>query len=500
MGWGSLLGDFAKEFAKGYVSERGVKGTLEDVGDLASSAKRFFSSADTNNDNNVSWEEITDFISKEVQEGNYTDALQALDEYYQAYENGQADVYYYYWRALILINFLEASVSESETFKEVDNALSEAIIEGRDFNDSDVNKEFKEISNRRNAAKEDYNNLERWSEMQSRFYDALNSDPKASLKLLESYYRKYEGSNYDYFYYQCKYEALIGILSKKEKDSNLESEIASQESLISQLKECYNGMKNQCDNPDDKQQETIEECESWIESVNRVSVNNKIELSIQRNDFENALNIAEREFKYSNRLAFLNAISRIESGRLEFLVDNNEQSIRKIEEAIKNSEEALTTVSSEETDSDTKAKRIEIVSQRIQKGKKYLMSLKEKESFVPAEKENKAPSVSENEKQYVEEIKACLADDGQISEKERRLLNRLRMSLGISEERAKDLEKMANAGGTLTEGEAELFAEYKECLLDGSISDKERRILDRLRKSLGISEERASELEKMASV
>lgn len=31
MGWGNLLGDFAKGFAKGYVEERGVKGTLQDI-------------------------------------------------------------------------------------------------------------------------------------------------------------------------------------------------------------------------------------------------------------------------------------------------------------------------------------------------------------------------------------------------------------------------------------------------------------------------------------
>ena len=42
-------------------------------------------------------------------------------------------------------------------------------------------------------------------------------------------------------------------------------------------------------------------------------------------------------------------------------------------------------------------------------------------------------------KEYQEELKACL-EDGTISDRERRLLDRLRKSLGISEERAKAIE------------------------------------------------------------
>ena len=56
MGWGSLLGDFAKEFAKGYVAERGVRGTLEDVGEVAKGVKSFFSDFDSSNDSNEFWD------------------------------------------------------------------------------------------------------------------------------------------------------------------------------------------------------------------------------------------------------------------------------------------------------------------------------------------------------------------------------------------------------------------------------------------------------------
>lgn len=98
-----------------------------------------------------------------------------------------------------------------------------------------------------------------------------------------------------------------------------------------------------------------------------------------------------------------------------------------------------------------------------------------------------------NEKEYLEEIKVCLADDGAISDRERRILNRLRDSLGISEKRAKELEESLNKG--VSDDEKEYLDALKDSLVDGVISDRERRLLDKLRNSLGISKDRAKELE-----
>lgn len=101
-------------------------------------------------------------------------------------------------------------------------------------------------------------------------------------------------------------------------------------------------------------------------------------------------------------------------------------------------------------------------------------------------------SVTSEEQEYLEEIRACLDNDGEISSRERRLLDRLRKSLGITEARAKELETSVN---NMSDDEKEYQEELKACLEDGTISDRERRLLDRLRKSLGISEERAKAIE-----
>ena len=102
--------------------------------------------------------------------------------------------------------------------------------------------------------------------------------------------------------------------------------------------------------------------------------------------------------------------------------------------------------------------------------------------------------LSEAEQEYLDELKACLEDDAEISPRERRLLERLRTNLGISDVRAAELEASLSQP-VLTEAEKEYLSEYQECATDGIISDKERRLLDKLRNVLGISEERAKKLE-----
>lgn len=106
-------------------------------------------------------------------------------------------------------------------------------------------------------------------------------------------------------------------------------------------------------------------------------------------------------------------------------------------------------------------------------------------------------NTSNNEQEYLDEIRACLEEDGKISSRERRLLNRIREKLGISEERAAELEA-SFMKPQLTEDEQEYLEEYKACLEeDGEITPKAHRMLDRFRSRLGISEERALEIEKL---
>ena len=103
--------------------------------------------------------------------------------------------------------------------------------------------------------------------------------------------------------------------------------------------------------------------------------------------------------------------------------------------------------------------------------------------------------LTEKEEEYISEYKSFIEEDPVISDRERRLLNRISKSLGITEARAKELEALCEKI-ELTEEEQEYADEIKACLEgDGIISDRERRLLNRLRLSLEISEDRAREIE-----
>lgn len=103
---------------------------------------------------------------------------------------------------------------------------------------------------------------------------------------------------------------------------------------------------------------------------------------------------------------------------------------------------------------------------------------------------------SKEEQDYAEEVKFFLEDDGVIDDSERRLLERKRIKLGVSQERAAEIESLLQP--QLTEDEKEYLEAVKEELVEGMIPDASRRLLDRLRKRMDISDERAKEIEIIA--
>lgn len=90
-----------------------------------------------------------------------------------------------------------------------------------------------------------------------------------------------------------------------------------------------------------------------------------------------------------------------------------------------------------------------------------------------------------------------LEDDGQIDEQERKILDGMLRVLDITSERAQQLELIVLNKGDLTKEEKEYIEKFKDFVTaDGVVSDRERRILNRLANLLGITEKRAIELEK----
>lgn len=104
-------------------------------------------------------------------------------------------------------------------------------------------------------------------------------------------------------------------------------------------------------------------------------------------------------------------------------------------------------------------------------------------------------SMTNEELEYKEEYEACLAD-GEIGSSERRLLDRLAGKLGLSLEQVKRIEE--SVGNPLTDDEKEYLDEYRACLADDpELSSSTRRLLSKMANSLGLTEEQVNKLENL---
>lgn len=104
-------------------------------------------------------------------------------------------------------------------------------------------------------------------------------------------------------------------------------------------------------------------------------------------------------------------------------------------------------------------------------------------------------SMTTEELEYKEEYEACLAD-GEIAASERRLLDRLANKLGLTPEQVKRIEE--SAGNPLTDEEKEYLDEYRACVADDpELSSSTRRLLSKMAKSLGLTEEQVNKLENL---
>lgn len=104
---------------------------------------------------------------------------------------------------------------------------------------------------------------------------------------------------------------------------------------------------------------------------------------------------------------------------------------------------------------------------------------------------------SDKEQEYLNEVKETIEDYDEIGPKERKRLEKTRIRLGISESRAAEIEASVSQS-QLTDEEKEYLNEVQEVREDyGEIGPKERKYLEKTRIRLDISVERANELERM---
>lgn len=417
-----IITKIATDFAKGYVSERGVKGTMEDAVSLMQGVgkvgKKLFGSnedeyesdeydeyesdeAETNSFDEKTWNELRDGIESLKEEGNYAGALKMLHDYYCQED---LDYFYFYLKADILLAKYDDLGRSPESDFSCKTEVDKAIEACEKYGDEDEE-------------------LLMTIELQDKF---------ESTKLKVSYWRKMKSL-------------------QDEIDALRDPEHVVTTSKVNDVLKAFKLVDNFW-----KEESTAEDG------------------SVYNIDF------------------FYLFKARIYNAFFFYLAENKKELDALSDEQLSEFFVGATDCADKvlaccECDDKTDE---ELLNRRIPEQIEELKQLRcGKKSSMHS---SSSASVTSEEQEYLEEIRACFDNDGEITSRERRLLDRLRKSLGITEARAKELEASVN---NMSDDEKEYQEELKACLEEGTISDRERRLLDRLRKSLGISEERAKAIE-----
>ena len=104
-------------------------------------------------------------------------------------------------------------------------------------------------------------------------------------------------------------------------------------------------------------------------------------------------------------------------------------------------------------------------------------------------------TLTEKEKEFLNEVRFCIEDDDIIDNFEQIFLNKTREKLGLTEERAKELQESI-LKPQFTENEKEYINALSKLMIDGQIPESAQHIVERFRNRYEIDEQRANEIEK----
>lgn len=463
--WSNLAKGIAADLATDYINKRGADGAIEDIGNLAKGVTNFFSNGDSSNgDGNNLDERFNEFIT----DGDYEGAINFIKE---CYRGEKKDYIYNYYIGV--------------AYREMGDITKAVNMFQQSYNTCPIGTDDSEtIKGALDGVKyqkkyiETLKTIDEQTEKKS-FTSAIDT--------LNNFYNKYDNGNKDFWYWNKLFDIHIAQERAKKDvftrtDSNLQFDLNKMMGLANENTiETLNGKRNSLD--------------LFNYSVKLESLQIKKEYDVANIEIEKYYstdpnkNINEYYWEdlTHNYIAALEQNVTITGSREQDLT-NAKYCLEQYACIIKTEEDQTWR---------------EVMESFVQDWKSQLKELEgNQEKIEPVNEQssnhndNKAVNLGA-EKEYMEELKMCY-EDGIITDKERRILDRLRKSLGITEERAKELEAQCNPN-VMTEDEIEYSNEVKAVLEDGKITDKERRLLNRLAKSLNISEQRAQEIEQIVS-
>lgn len=107
---------------------------------------------------------------------------------------------------------------------------------------------------------------------------------------------------------------------------------------------------------------------------------------------------------------------------------------------------------------------------------------------------NSVTALTNNEDEFLNEVRFCLDDDGIIDSEEQGYLDKVSQKLGLPQTKAKELQNSL-ISPQITDNERKYIEAISELTIDGKIPSSSLRIVERYRKLYEVSSQRAEELE-----
>ncbi len=436
MGWANFLGGLAADAAREYVNRKGIDGMMEDMGAIKNKVSNMFSGNDDDDEYDDSnyeddyqessgdfWETVDEFVNEKDFDG--------AESYVQSYcGNGRKDDFFYY--AMAYIYNLKAVYYDSvEEERKAKNFITNAVnmLEGDSEWRQSVYSLKKSIDDNLNAFRKEREEVKQaqkeWEKVTSLFNLDSDCSGADAITALEEYYSS-RNEERDIFYHKLVYLGYEKLILKE--NDPLEcyyDEMKVKVGIVSDIARS---------NPEEYGELAQDLRESFLFWEN-VHYEDEVHELINAGNLSKAYEIAQKLINDEAR--YTRVITRVESLRLLDMVTNGNPSEFEVKQKIQAVEDVMKRACQLEEDKETSEKIRAAAEERIATAKQYLAgkgSSQQRSSFTQT-----APSNAESE--YIEELKACY-EDGIITDKERRLLDRLRKSLGISPERANQIEKM----------------------------------------------------------
>lgn len=426
------------------------------------------------------WGNLIDRINSLVDDCQFERAESMLGNYYRQYEP-EKDFYYYQNRAYILIRWIQSQPYRYLSKRQCDNIFKRAIesirqaqVLSTDDEDKSQLGEWRMIwTDCKNQCKSYYDFSDKIND-----YYSKHEFSKA-LSCLDHYYHKWS-IEYDRWYYCMKTVCICDMYASISYNDEDEPQLREQlNSLLEELREL-------CD--DDEDVETFAVINSQVQ---KEMATKDLSRYTDKGQYDSALDVVEAYF-VANPQDVINykSLKRLvlqRKWRATSVTDANFQRIEQdVIDAYKDWENCCTT--DEEKESCRECYDNAFLSIKKEKEEELKAScLNHSETNKPC-----VQSCDENEAQYKNEVLLIL-QDGEIDSVARKLLERKRQKFGLSQEQAQMIEESCTNVWTVQE--QEYLELYKDLVEDGNPSDRVRKMLNREAEALGLTPDQVKNIE-----